>query len=73
VKNPKLVNYVTFTDAQSRSCSSFLDFADILKAKVLRKVSKRQGFDLVGHSMGGLDAVAAIVDDKDPLKIPITS
>ncbi|MCX5696000.1 MAG: hypothetical protein NTW18_05045 [Candidatus Omnitrophica bacterium] len=66
-KNCDLVEYVTFSDDESKRCKSFLDFGVILKNKILSKIEESQDFDLVGHSMGGLDAVAAVIDDVSPL------
>lgn len=68
VKNLELVNYISFSAKESETCSSFLDFGDILKTKIWDKIGKIQTFDLVGHSMGGLDSVAAITHPDDPLK-----
>lgn len=42
---------------------SFFEFAELLKEKV-ESVRTTDEIDLVGHSMGGLDAVAAIAVDK---------
>ena len=53
---------------KSRSCKSFFDFGDILKDKIHKRIGKRKHFDLVGHSMGGLDSVAAITDEEQTLK-----
>lgn len=66
-KNSNLAEYITFTEKQSEKCKSFFDFADILKDKIWSKIGKRRKFDIVGHSMGGLDAVAAILDESEPL------
>ncbi len=67
IKNPDQINYVTFTVKESQSCKSFFDFGDILKEKIWNTIGKKADFDLVGHSMGGLDAVAAITDEEDTL------
>ena len=66
-KNPKIVHYIVFSEKGSKRCKSFFDFADILKGKIWRSIGKRKSFDLVGHSMGGLDSVAAIIDKDKPL------
>lgn len=68
VKNPGLVNYVSFTEKESKGCKSFFDFGDILKKRIWKEIGKRAGFDLVGHSMGGLDAIAAITDEENTLR-----
>jgi len=60
VKNKKLVYYVTFTDAESKSCKSFIDFGGILKKRIEDTVGKSNEFDIIGHSMGGLDIRSAI-------------
>ena len=65
--NCDLVEYITFSDDESKRCKSFLDFGPILKNKILSKIGENQEFDLVGHSMGGLDSVAAIIDDTSPV------
>ncbi len=67
VKNPEMTKYVSFSTKESKSSKSFFDFGDILKEKIWDKIGKKTEFDLVGHSMGGLDAVAAITDEEDTL------
>ncbi len=62
--NPGRARYITFTPKQSKSCKSFLDFAKILKRKVRDEINIKNPFDLVGHSMGGLDIVAAITQGQ---------
>ena len=66
-KNCDLVEYITFSDDESERCKSFLDFGPILKNKILHKIGENQEFDLTGHSMGGLDSVAAIIEETSPL------
>jgi len=58
--NCQLVNYVTFTEQESINCNSFIDFGLILKNKVESAIGYQKEFDIVGHSMGGLDIRAAI-------------
>lgn len=58
--------FITFSRKDSMSCKSFFDFSVILREKI-RKLASKAEFDLVGHSMGGLDSIAAIIDEKDPL------
>lgn len=71
VRNPDKVTYiryVDFSEEESRNSRSFLEFADIVKARVREKVvSAAEPIDLIGHSMGGLDIVAAITQGRDPL------
>ena len=66
-RNPDLAEYITFSIKESKKCKSFFDFGDILKEKIWNKIDKDKEFNLVGHSMGGLDSVAAIIDSEDPL------
>lgn len=67
-KNGEMANFVTFSDKETKACSSFLDLGDILKTKIWDVIGNNEEFDLVGHSMGGLDSVAAITDNVEPLK-----
>lgn len=66
-KNSDLAEYITFSVKESEKCKSFFDFGDVLKEKIWNKTGKNKGFDVVGHSMGGLDSVAAIIDSEEPL------
>ena len=68
VKNPELAEYITFTEEESKSCPSFLDFGEILKGKIWDSVGKQKDFDVVGHSMAGLDTIAAITSPNQPLR-----
>lgn len=68
IATPNFVSFIKFTDAESKRCSSFLDFGNILKAKIWAKIGKKEEFDIVGHSMGGLDIVAAIIHSQSPLQ-----
>ncbi len=65
--NPEKVHFVTFSDEESEKCESFLDFAKILKKRIDNEVGLKTPIDLVGHSMGGLDIVAAITQEPNPL------
>ncbi len=70
VQNADKVSYVSYLDfspQESQASKSFLDFAEILKAKVREKVEENEPVDLIGHSMGGLDIVAAITQGEDAL------
>ena len=70
VRNPErvtYVNYLEFSDKESSVSKSFLDFGELLKAKVRGKATEALPIDLIGHSMGGLDILAAITQGKDAL------
>ena len=67
VPNSELGSYITFTEDESKGCRSFFDFGEILKHRVWDRIGKKTAFDLVGHSMGGLDSVAAIINEDEPL------
>lgn len=62
-----MVRYLSFTLAESRTCQSFLDFGPILKAKIRAAVAAGNPIDLVCHSMGSLDAIAAVTQPPAPL------
>jgi len=64
----KKVHCLSFSTKESEQCNSFLDFADIVKEKVWDRIGTKESFDIVGHSMGGLDIIAALVQDKNYLK-----
>ncbi len=64
--NPSHVTFINF-EAESKNCQSFLDFGEYLKKKVKALVRGVEKYDLVGHSMGGLDIRAAITQGKDAL------
>jgi pimeloyl-ACP methyl ester carboxylesterase len=64
--NPLNVTYINF-EAVTNQCKSFLDFGQFLKQMIWDKIGKNQPFDLVGHSMGGLDIRAAIALGENPL------
>ena len=40
----------------------FFDFVDILKERIWRKIKQNGEIDIVGHSMGGLSFVSAVID-----------
>lgn len=63
--NPEQSNYVKFTDEESKKCESFLDFGELLKKKIW-EVIKSGSVNLVGHSMGGLDITAAVINTTAP-------
>ncbi|GEM_PF-1656971 len=71
VKNPDKVTYVSylnFSQQESANSRSFFDFAEILKARVRTHAAMDEPVDLIGHSMGGLDILAAITQGKDALR-----
>jgi len=61
------VKYLDFSPQESSASKSFLDFAELLKAKVRKEVASDEPIDLIGHSMGGLDIAAAITQGDDAL------
>jgi predicted alpha/beta hydrolase family esterase len=65
--NPEQANYVKFTDEESKNCESFLDFGKLLKKKIWEVIKKSGPVNLVGHSMGGLDITAAVIDIMKPV------
>jgi len=65
--NPELAYYLNFSKADSDSYDSFLDCSRIIRDRVRRLLGPKKEFDILGHSMGGLDIRAAVIDDKDPL------
>ncbi len=71
VRNPDRVTYVSYVDfllQESKNSRSFLDFGELLKARVKSKIAASQEpVDLIGHSMGGLDILAAITQGEDAL------
>ena len=63
----QFVRFLTFSLAESKASESFLEFATLLKAKIRAAVPSGSPIDLVCHSMGSLDAIAAITQPPDPL------
>ena len=61
--NSEEVRYINFEN-ESPGCKSFLDFGEVLKNKIWDDIGKEKEFDVVGHSMGGLDIRAAITQNK---------
>lgn len=69
-RNPDRVTYVNYLDfsvQESMASRSFFEFGEMLKKKVRAQVSDHDAIDLIGHSMGGLDIVAAITQGDDAL------
>jgi hypothetical protein len=66
-KNPEKAHFITFSEDESKKCESFLDFAKVLKKRIDNEVGLNTPIDLVGHSMGGLDIIAAITQGPNPL------
>ena len=52
------IHFVTFTEAESKVCESFIDFSSVLADKVSPYLVDGTQLDLIGHSMGGLDVSA---------------
>ncbi len=69
----QFVHYLNFTRKESLSCPTFLEFAELLKARVYEKVSPSEPLDLIGHSMGGLDIIATLTLGDEPLKNPVVN
>jgi pimeloyl-ACP methyl ester carboxylesterase len=64
----KPAKFLSFTLAESKACPTFYEFAQLLKRKILKNIPEGQPMDLVGHSMGGLDIIAAITEGPRPLR-----
>ncbi len=65
IENKELAHYITFTDEETKSSPSFMELGGYLKRKVL-DLAQDNPVNLVGHSMGGLDIRAAILDSVKP-------
>jgi hypothetical protein len=63
IGNKEEADFVTFTEEESMSSKSFIELGKYLKQKLFDKV-KDSPINLVGHSMGGLDIRAAVIDDE---------
>jgi hypothetical protein len=63
-KNSKIATYIKFSPQEEKKCNSFLDFGKLLTNKIYKKIGAKKEFDIVGHSMGGLDIIAAITQRK---------
>ncbi len=66
--NSDLAYFINFEE-ESDECESFLDFGLFLKQKIERRIGDKQEFDIVGHSMGGLDTRAAVIQENPLLNI----
>ncbi len=64
--NPDKIFVINFF-LETIKCKSFLDFGEVLKPKIKRRIDLGQKFDVVGHSMGGLDIRAAFTQGNEPL------
>ena len=62
------VHFLTFSREDSEPCPSFLEFAQVLKRKIRDVIALSQPMDVVCHSMGSLDAIAAITQPPTPLQ-----
>lgn len=67
-KNFNEAHYITFIE-ETTNCKSFIDFGEALKTKIWNIIDKYTEFDIVGHSMGGLNARAAIAQGEPLLNI----
>jgi len=56
------VRKVEFTSDSSYRYTNFFQFAELVKSKIRETGAKE--FDLVGHSMGGLDIISAVTMDR---------
>ena len=61
--NPEEVRYINF-EKETSQCKSFLDFGEVVKNEIWNYIGKDKEFDIVGHSMGGLDIRAAITQNE---------
>lgn len=61
------IKKVEFKSDPSYNYTNFFQFAELIKSKIREtmKKSNAAGIDLVGHSMGGLDIIAAITLEPD--------
>lgn len=62
------IHFITFTEAESKVCKSFIDFSSVLAEKVSPYLVEGTQLDLIGHSMGGLDISAGIINGAIPSK-----
>lgn len=62
------IEYINF-EKESPNCNSFFDFGEVLKNKIWNSIGKNAKFDIIGHSMGGLDIRAAISDENPLLNV----
>ena len=63
IENHKEAHFVTFTDREKTDSFSFVDFGNHLRKKIKRR-STGSKVNLVGHSMGGLNIRAAVVNSE---------
>lgn len=71
IENPEYAEFIDFVD-ETKDILSFIGFGKVLKEKIERKLKALSAercspVNLAGHSMGGLDSRAAVLDKKDPL------
>lgn len=62
IENPENAHYVTFSSDETCNSESFVELGSYLKKKII-SATPEQYVNLVGHSMGGLDIRAAMIDD----------
>ncbi len=65
IDNKDDAHYITFSDEESENSPSFMELGKCLK-KQLIDIAQNKPINLVGHSMGGLDIRASILDDGQP-------
>jgi len=56
-------SFINF-EKETKDCASFLDFGEFLKNQIWSIMGKNSEFDIVGHSMGGLDIRAAMTQGE---------
>ncbi|MBL7131737.1 MAG: hypothetical protein ISS45_10140 [Candidatus Omnitrophica bacterium] len=66
IGNKESAHFITFTEEESESSPSFFELGRHLKRKLLN-ITNNRPFNLVGHSMGGLDIRSAIIDEGQPV------
>ena len=65
VDNKGYVHYVTFSEQETSTSFDFVSLGKYLKNQIVG-LAKNSPVNLVGHSMGGLDIRAAILDNEEP-------
>lgn len=66
VTNKNNAHFIEFSYEESDRSESFLEMGQYLKKKILN-IAGTQPINLIGHSMGGLDIRAALLDEKEPV------
>lgn len=68
IRNKKgKIKKVEFSSDPTYNYTNFFQFAELIKSKIRNEIGRSNinEYDLVGHSMGGLDIIAATVLDSD--------